>query len=489
MPVRIEPLEGAIGALVHGLDSRRPLEPEDFATVEQAMFDHVAIVIPDLHENIPWLHDFGRRFGHLVPHVLDQYHHPETHEISIIARNDSTPQSRTTGKPAGAFWHSDLSYEAEPSDAIFLYAQQVPSQGGDTMVANMALAYEKLPHPPGGSRPSAQRPQDPVRQSRLYDEDQRPAEGRSRCPAGRSVRTRPATRIPVPPRLVEAHAAGPRQPLVDALRHRRLHRTAPHAADDRGDAQIAKYHDKGYVVPDYRLPEAQLQEIRDRHTALLQRHPEFRDNASVLLNYDLGFLNYARDPAILDMVEQVIGPDICLWNMSFFAKPALNGKKTPWHQDGQYWPIRPLATCTVWIAIDAATVENGCLRYIPGSHKTNRLMKHDQKNDPSYTLNQELRVGEYDESQAENLILEAGQMALHDVYIAHGSEQNRSPHPRRGMTMRMMPTTSIYDRTRASAMHAERGGLDLSHHSIFLLRGADRSGRNDFRLRSHGWNN
>ena len=57
----------------------------------------------------------------------------------------STAQSRTTGKPAGAFWHSDLSYEAEPSDAIFLYAQQVPSQGGDTMVANMALAYEKLP--------------------------------------------------------------------------------------------------------------------------------------------------------------------------------------------------------------------------------------------------------------------------------------------------------------------------------------------------------
>jgi len=145
MPVRIEPLEGPVGALVHGLDSRRPLSPQDFATVEQAMFDHVAIVIPDLIENVPWLHDFGRRFGHLVPHVLDQYHHPQTHEISIIARNDATAQSRTTGKPAGAFWHSDLSYETEPSDAIFLYAQQVPSQGGDTMVANMALAYERLP--------------------------------------------------------------------------------------------------------------------------------------------------------------------------------------------------------------------------------------------------------------------------------------------------------------------------------------------------------
>jgi len=94
---------------------------------------------------VPWLHAFGRRCGHLVPHVLDQYHHTETPEISVIARNDGTAQSRTTGKPAGAFWHSDLSYEAEPSDAIFLYAQKVPETGGDTLVANMALAYARLP--------------------------------------------------------------------------------------------------------------------------------------------------------------------------------------------------------------------------------------------------------------------------------------------------------------------------------------------------------
>ncbi|MEM7743048.1 MAG: phytanoyl-CoA dioxygenase family protein [Pseudomonadota bacterium] len=255
------------------------------------------------------------------------------------------------------------------------------------------------------------------------------------------------------------------------------------------DSQIAEYHDHGFVVPDYRLPEPQLQEIRKRHSDLLDRHPEFRDNASVLLSYDLGFLNYARDPEILDMVAQVIGPDICLWNMSFFAKPALNGKKTPWHQDGQYWPIRPLATCTVWIAIDAATRENGCLRYIPGSHKSTRLMGHDTNNSPHVTLNQELKADEYDEADAVDLILEAGQMALHDVYIAHGSEENRSPHPRRGMTMRFMPTTSVYDREKASDMHAERGGLDMSHHSIFLMRGEDRSRQNDFRLRANPWAN
>ena len=254
-------------------------------------------------------------------------------------------------------------------------------------------------------------------------------------------------------------------------------------------AQIAEYHDKGYVIPDYRLPQDQLEEIRDRHASLLKRHPEFRDNASVLLTYDLGFLNYARDPNILDMVEQVIGPDICLWNMSFFAKPAHNGKETPWHQDGQYWPIVPLATCTVWIAIDDCTPENGPLRYIPGSHKTHRLMGHTQDSSPDYTLDQKLNADEYDEAQAEDLIIEAGQMALHDVYIAHGSSANKSAWPRRGMTMRMMPTTSVYDRALADQRQKERGGVSMANHSIFLLRGEDKSAQNDFRVRAWEWGN
>jgi taurine dioxygenase len=145
MTIKIEPLEGPMGAVVHGLDSRVPPSDEDFAAVEQAMFDHVAIVIPELEENVPWLRDFGSRFGPLVPHVLDQYHHPDGFEVSIIARNTGTAESRDTAKPAGAFWHSDLSYEENPSDAIFLYSTQIPGKGGDTLAANMYLAYESLP--------------------------------------------------------------------------------------------------------------------------------------------------------------------------------------------------------------------------------------------------------------------------------------------------------------------------------------------------------
>ena len=127
--------------------------------------------------------------------------------------------------------------------------------------------------------------------------------------------------------------------------------------------------------------------------------------------------------------------DFALWNSSFFAKPAVNGQATPWHQDGEYWPIRPLATCTVWVAVDDATRENGCLRFIRGSHRSGRLLSHRTNSSPDLTLNQELVESEYDEEEAVDLVLEAGRISLHDVFLAHGSEANDSPRPRRGVAV------------------------------------------------------
>ena len=231
------------------------------------------------------------------------------------------------------------------------------------------------------------------------------------------------------------------------------------------EAEVDRYHENGYVIPEYRLPEETLQDIRADYDRLLARHPKFRDYCPMLLRYDLSFLNYARDPNILDMVAQVIGPDIILWNSSFFAKPAVNGKKTPWHQDGEYWPLRPLATCTVWLAIDEATVENGCLKFMPGSHKRKELRPHRTNKDPNFTLHQELLESEYDDDKAVPLELEAGQMSLHDVYLLHGSEANDSGKPRRGMTMRFMPGTSVFDREKAKQLSWGRRPLrphDLS---------------------------
>ncbi len=248
-------------------------------------------------------------------------------------------------------------------------------------------------------------------------------------------------------------------------------------------AEIAKYNEDGYVVPKFRLSQETLEAIRRNYDQLLSQHPEFVDYCPSLLAYDLSFLNYARTPEILDMAEQLIGPDIALWNSSFFAKPAKKGRATPWHQDGEYWPIRPLATCTVWIAIDDSTPDNGCLRVIKGSHKNKDLRQHNTNPDPNLTLNQELPLTEYDEERAEDIVLEAGQMSLHDVFIVHGSAANTSGKSRRGMTLRLMPTTSVYDRQIAREQHEKIGIVDHSVRTLFLMRGNDASGQNDFRIR------
>ena len=246
--------------------------------------------------------------------------------------------------------------------------------------------------------------------------------------------------------------------------------------------QVEQYHRDGYVTPDYRFPDTVLDDIRDAHDRLIRRYPEFSDYCSTLLAFDTWYLTVARIPEILDMVAQVIGDDIALWNSSFFAKPARVGTRTPWHQDGEYWPIRPLATCTVWIAIDASTTQNGCLRVMPGSHRDKRLARHHENNAPGLSLNLELDDAEFDERQARDIVLQRGQVSLHDVYLFHGSEPNLSDTPRRGITLRYMPTTSVYCHNESTRFKRD-GVLEMSQRTVYLMRGVDRSGENDLRIR------
>ena len=78
-------------------------------------------------------------------------------------------------------------------------------------------------------------------------------------------------------------------------------------------------------------------------------------------------------------------------------------------------------------------------------------------------------------------MLAPGQISLHDVFLIHGSAPNRSEQPRRGMTLRYMPTTSTYRRDLADG---RRGGpLSMAERTLYLMRGIDRSGSNDFRIR------
>lgn len=246
--------------------------------------------------------------------------------------------------------------------------------------------------------------------------------------------------------------------------------------------QIDQYHRDGFVTPDFRLPDDVIEDIKAAHERLVDRHPEFSDYCSAVLAYDTWYLTVARRPEILDMVGQILGDNIALWNSSFFAKPAKVGTKTPWHQDGEYWPINPLATCTVWIAIDKSTPANGCLKVIPGSHRNKALAQHHENNADGLALNLELNSDQFDEAQSVDIELEPGQVSLHDVYLYHGSEANTSDHPRRGMTLRYMPTTSVYEHG-VSTRFMKDGPLNMSQRTVYLMRGIDESGQNNFQIR------
>ena len=247
------------------------------------------------------------------------------------------------------------------------------------------------------------------------------------------------------------------------------------------ESELRRYAKDGFVVPDFHISNSTIEAIQTSHERLLSKYPQFKDYCPTLLSYDASFLDYARNDGILDMVEQILGPDIALWNSSFFAKPAKVGSRTPWHQDGEYWPIRPLATCSVWIAVDDSNVSNGCLRVIPGSHRRRELKNHHVNKADGLALPLELNEDEFDVSEAVNVELKQGQVSLHDVYLMHASEPNQSVYPRRGMTLRFMPTTSIYRRD----IEMEMGGSALAQQrSLFLMRGTDVSGVNDFRVRS-----
>ena len=240
-------------------------------------------------------------------------------------------------------------------------------------------------------------------------------------------------------------------------------------------AQVTHYQEKGYVIPDYRIAEDVLDRIRQHHASLIAKYPQFTDYCPALYVYDSSFVQYAKDSIILDMVEQLIGPNFAIWNSSFFAKPALNGTRTPWHQDGEYWPIQPLATCSVWIAVDDANTENGCLEFIPGSHRNRRLSPHHTNNAQGLALPLELDADAFQVSAAVPIELKAGQMSLHDVFLMHASEPNRSPNPRRGMTLRFMPTSSIYNRGLQKGVARD---IDAKR-PIFHMRGRDISNKNN----------
>ena len=140
----IELFDAPLGAEILGLDLGRPLSARHFQRIHEAHLDHHLLVFRDQRITPQQQVDFSRRFGPLQIHVLRNFQLPSHPEVLIISNIIEDGQPIGLGD-AGHFWHSDLSYKEKPSLGSLLHAQELPAEGGDTLFANMHLAWDTLP--------------------------------------------------------------------------------------------------------------------------------------------------------------------------------------------------------------------------------------------------------------------------------------------------------------------------------------------------------
>jgi len=130
-------------------------------------------------------------------------------------------------------------------------------------------------------------------------------------------------------------------------------------------------------------------------------------------------------PAIVDVLTRVIGPDVkCMQSMLFIKAAGKPGQA--WHQDEDYIPTRDRSLCGAWIALDDATIENGCLWVLPGSHKAGVLWPQRVQEDRQFDCAQESFGFPYRDEDAVPVEVKAGSIVFFNGYLLHRSLPNRA---------------------------------------------------------------
>lgn len=230
---------------------------------------------------------------------------------------------------------------------------------------------------------------------------------------------------------------------------------------------IRFFHENGYLGPlTLTSPEEMdLLRVRIENEVLTTDGPNPK-NRSQCRMLDQPFLrDLLTREEILDRMESLYGPDLVLWASYFFTKNP-GDAEIPWHQDLNYWPLEPVINLSAWIAIDAATEENACVRIIPGSHK--KVLPHVRSKD-GMQFSEMADPHFVDESKAIPMELEPGQLFIFNEKLLHQSNANHSQKRRMGLTARVtVPLVKISH---------DIPPLFPGHEAI-LVRGADRLGFN-----------
>lgn len=220
------------------------------------------------------------------------------------------------------------------------------------------------------------------------------------------------------------------------------------------DAQVAFFHEFGYLAPVQILNDAQIEALRGELSELMQPdHPgrelwyEYHSNESndpnQVLFHALGawrlrpaLHDILWSPPFLMAASQLLGGAVRFWHDQLFCKPARHGGVVAWHQDYSYWTrTKPMAHLTCWIGLDDSTQANGCLQYIAGSHEWDLLPITGLAGDMD-AIQKVLTPKQWSQFQSPVAIeLKAGECAFHHPLLVHGSYQNRTERPRRAIVL------------------------------------------------------
>ena len=207
------------------------------------------------------------------------------------------------------------------------------------------------------------------------------------------------------------------------------------------------YNDNGFVIIRNLFDSKFSKEIENHVKWLQNKHPNIRPEAfhHHLLVHDPFIHHVIGQEKMLDVVSEIIGPNIALFGAHYIAKKPIDGRPVGWHQDGSYWPLQPMNVVSVWLAGTASKKENACMRVVPGSQnkrllKPSDMMKMDTE---KYVLDLAIHPDQINDSNAIDIELEPGDISIHNPFIVHGSNANISKFWRIGLTLRFIPTTTF----------------------------------------------
>jgi ectoine hydroxylase-related dioxygenase (phytanoyl-CoA dioxygenase family) len=220
--------------------------------------------------------------------------------------------------------------------------------------------------------------------------------------------------------------------------------------------QIDFFHDNGYLAGIRLLDSDQIAALREELSQLSDpHHPahslfyEFHSNESAdpskILFHALGawriapgFHDLLWHPAFLVPASQLLGGAVRFWHDQLFCKPARHGGVVAWHQDYSYWTrTQPMAHLSCWIGLDDSTRENGCVHYVPGSHRWNLLPVTGLANDME-AIQSVLIDEQKGQFRPVAIELKAGECSFHHPLMVHGSYENQSDRPRRGAVINVL---------------------------------------------------